>query len=1181
MEPGALIPLPPPNNIVVGEFTVLIGMGGGGGGAGPDPNDCTTEGHPVDVVSGRLISTVYDFKKLYPAPLMFHRFFSSEIRSAGAMGPGWRHCYEIRMEDAGDHLRLIDETGRSTSLQKPRAGEIIRSSGLRIENRADSYVVWRGPVDGLQFSYVAPGTLLLTALLDGPVFSRRLSYLGDLLTSITDHCQRSLILEYDHRRLSRIYQTATANPNMRREVARFRYDHDGFLVTALDALGNAIHYHYQDGRLVQETGRDGYSFYFTYDNQGRCLETWGDNGVVHRRFEYDDAGGQTLVINSKGYSTVYSHLNGYVDRIIRHDGTEVKILFDAASNQIGEEDETGVARYSLRDEFGRLRKSTTPSGGTIEYAYDDRDNVVEEKTSDGATRNNQYDAQGLLVREVFGPDLTYRHEYDSQGNHIRLTTPTGLTYSYAYTSRNIPTEIRDGSGRTLYFEHDAYGNIVRLRDQVGVLAEFEHDAADRLIRSTSGDGLTADWSHDAEGRVTRYRDRSGTEHTWKYLWRYPVECGTTGDGPVRSTTRYSYDTEFCLTRLTLPSGENVDFEYNARDQVRLRRNPNGSTTEFQYDAAGRLLEVTSGDESIRVEYESGNLVAKRSSSGAELFYQYDAFGRVTMGRYGEHTTELKYSPAGRLLEEVADGETISYTYEAGRRSSVTSSRGVAVTFSHSPEGFLAAVSVDAKPLVEFTRDGRSRIIEKHCANGVVERFEWDIQDRVTSRTLTRRKAPMSGHSYEYSAGGDPLRQTDSQMGEVRFSWDGLRRPTGQHSSRPDVESATWRNDVNGNPSHLFGGRPFVYDRHDLLRDDGRYVYEYDARGRIAARVDREGHRTEFGYDLNDQLSSVLRSDGRTTRYEYDAFGRRVIKEHNGRRTRYMWDGHFLLAEWLEGDATTQYVFDQSTMMPLLEFKLDASGDLQPHYCHCDPIGALTEMTDQEADVVWAAEYDVVGGACVRVGDPTVTALRFPGQYHDAETGLSYNRHRYYDATIGRFTTPDPLEFAAGPNLYVFPGSPLSVIDLLGMAPVAFLDSSYLVSLQRAIEAGGTEKNSWIVDHAMKNKGKLEVSPAAYNEFVHSPGGGQSAKDILSRFNIQVNVPCLTEPDRQRYNQRRAANERVMGAGNETDARIAAHAGGTGTPLLTTNARHFRMVNGARETRVGQAGGQAVVSFIFP
>jgi uncharacterized Zn-binding protein involved in type VI secretion len=39
MEPGALVPLPPPNSIVAGEFTVLIGMGGGGGAS---PDGCAT-----------------------------------------------------------------------------------------------------------------------------------------------------------------------------------------------------------------------------------------------------------------------------------------------------------------------------------------------------------------------------------------------------------------------------------------------------------------------------------------------------------------------------------------------------------------------------------------------------------------------------------------------------------------------------------------------------------------------------------------------------------------------------------------------------------------------------------------------------------------------------------------------------------------------------------------------------------------------------------------------------------------------------------------------------------------------------------------------------------------------------------------------------------------------------------
>ena len=44
-------------------------------------------------------------------------------------------------------------------------------------------------------------------------------------------------------------------------------------------------------------------------------------------------------------------------------------------------------------------------------------------------------------------------------------------------------------------------------------------------------------------------------------------------------------------------------------------------------------------------------------------------------------------------------------------------------------------------------------------------------------------------------------------------------------------------------------------------------------------------------------------------------------------------------------------------------------------------------------------------------------LRFQGQYFDAETGLHYNRSRYYDPQVGRFTTQDPISLAGGLNLY--------------------------------------------------------------------------------------------------------------------------------------------------------------------
>ena len=60
-------------------------------------------------------------------------------------------------------------------------------------------------------------------------------------------------------------------------------------------------------------------------------------------------------------------------------------------------------------------------------------------------------------------------------------------------------------------------------------------------------------------------------------------------------------------------------------------------------------------------------------------------------------------------------------------------------------------------------------------------------------------------------------------------------------------------------------------------------------------------------------------------------------------------------------------------------------------------------------------------------------FRFPGQYEDAETGLHYNRFRYYHPELGRYLSPDPLGQAASPNLYDYAGqSPTMQIDPLGL-----------------------------------------------------------------------------------------------------------------------------------------------------
>jgi RHS repeat-associated protein len=101
--------------------------------------------------------------------------------------------------------------------------------------------------------------------------------------------------------------------------------------------------------------------------------------------------------------------------------------------------------------------------------------------------------------------------------------------------------------------------------------------------------------------------------------------------------------------------------------------------------------------------------------------------------------------------------------------------------------------------------------------------------------------------------------------------------------------------------------------------------------------------------------------------------------------------------------------------------------------HADHLGRPVRLTDATRATVWQASYDPFGQPWQITG-AVEQNLRFPGQYFLLESGLSYNWHRVYVASTGRYTQPDPLRFVDGPSVYGYAtASPMMRVDPEGLS----------------------------------------------------------------------------------------------------------------------------------------------------
>jgi len=167
-------------------------------------------------------------------------------------------------------------------------------------------------------------------------------------------------------------------------------------------------------------------------------------------------------------------------------------------------------------------------------------------------------------------------------------------------------------------------------------------------------------------------------------------------------------------------------------------------------------------------------------------------------------------------------------------------------------------------------------------------------------------------------------------------------------------------------------------------------------------------------------------------YYYDPFGRRLWKEIGGVKTYFVYADEGLVAEVdAAGTVIKSYGYRPGSTWTTDPLFMKVGG--QYYFCQNDHLGTPQKLTAVNGAVVWSAKYSSFGEAKVDLPSTITNNLRFPGQYFDEETGLHYNRFRYYDQKIGKYLRTDPLGLNGEINLYTYAlNNPVVLIDPWGL-----------------------------------------------------------------------------------------------------------------------------------------------------
>ena len=617
-----------------------------------------------------------------------------------------------------------------------------------------------------------------------------------------------------------------------------------------------------------------------------------------------------------------------------------------------------------------------------------------------ATRYRRDAAGRLVAKQVAG------HVLGPEGS----LTPQHKTTRYRWDEAGRLIEATNSQGSKTTLAYDLLGQLTaETRTGQGLLSRLKHqyDPLGNRIQTELPNGQQLSWLYYGSGHLHQI---SLDGHTLSDIERDALHRETLRtQGALQS--RYGYD---ALGRLTAQAAWRMAPAQAANAASATQRPGAWAALGDEIDPQGARATQGSAILGRRYAYDAaGNLKGIEDIRNGATRYGYDRIGRILSASQPSLTERFAFDPAHNMLPVAGDGKDGTNT------ANPTGSQGLV-------KNNRLEVFEDQR----FRYDTHGNLTEKRIGKHTLIQLEWDVEHQLQKATVTKAahspKPVKTETRYRYDAFGRRLQKKDA-FGQTLFEWDGNRLLSEQRGSN-----------------------------HKL------YVYEADSfapLAQISLQADSKPKQASVGVEQALTAIKLIEPD------ENEDWQPRKTAQAFQDQMRALQKATMARARGEQPVEQEQQADFDDTRPPEEEAeqrsKVVSLKDWRVRYYHNDHLGTPRELSDEDGGIVWQATYKAWGNTLkVEAARPTTLQnqellaqatqaleaqndpnaqqqeieqnLRFQGQYYDQETGLHYNRFRYYDPDIGRFVSQDPIGLLGGYNLFAYAPSPLNWIDPDGL-----------------------------------------------------------------------------------------------------------------------------------------------------